>query len=151
MIYVQQVRSRKEPLVPLKLDPDSEMKIEYVNVSNLNGLNVVEMEPEVMEISSSTHTSTHSDGGRPRKRAKLDHLSLEEKMQHRKKMNRISAQSARDRQKALMDQQEKTINNLSESVSSTILFVDYYMPNDFIFYFYVVSSIIFLIFVFVHL
>jgi len=50
---------------------------------------------------------------RPRKRAKLDHLSADQKAQHRKMMNRVSAQSARDRQRALMMQQEQNIATLT--------------------------------------
>lgn len=47
-----------------------------------------------------------------RKRQRLDHLTFEEKMMRRKLKNRVAAQSARDRKKAQMDNQEKEIFDL---------------------------------------
>jgi len=99
-----------------------DIKIEFVDLCVLpagaEGMNILEFDSEMgsppdaaMEIDVAS-PSSGSDSVRPRKRAKLDHLSAEEKAQHRKMMNRISAQSARDRQKALMGQQEGSIKVL---------------------------------------
>lgn len=109
-------RHRKEPLIPKQTD-------EMIEVLSVVGdiTNVMTIDPErFMEITSPSSVSMDSvaspqGGQRPRKRAKLDHLSAEEKAQHRKMMNRISAQSARDRQKALMQVQEVQIKNLTAS------------------------------------
>jgi len=122
-------------LIPLNLD--NEVKIEFVN---LYGMEELQFSDSASNDSSSTTefievvtaeeeiTSNDNDGNdldskldndsgtpvhRPRKRAKLDHLSVEQKAQHRKMMNRISAQSARDRQRALMMQQEQNISAIS--------------------------------------
>lgn len=134
MIYVQQqVRSRKRPLVPLNMD--NEVKIEFVNISGMEELQfgdsasndssstadfielvTAEEEGTTDESLGDLHPingSNGTSGQRPRKRAKLDHLSVEQKAQHRKMMNRISAQSARDRQRALMQQQEQNIGSLN--------------------------------------
>jgi len=114
------VRSRKDPLKEIKME---DIKIEFVDLCVLPadgmGMNIVEFDSDAgspmddaeMEMDMSSDASG-GDTVRPRKRAKLDHLSPEEKAQHRKMMNRISAQSARDRQKALMIQQEGTIKVL---------------------------------------
>lgn len=77
-------------------------------------IEVLSMVGDVMSLDSMELSMESSP--RPRKRAKLDHLSAEEKAQHRKMMNRISAQSARDRQKALMQLQEVQINGLKSEV-----------------------------------
>jgi chromosome segregation ATPase len=103
---------------------DNEVKIEIVDVCQMNEYGLAEMEPDqiVEVITSSCNSSDGEDSSenpKPRKRAKLDHLSADEKAQHRKMMNRISAQSARDRQKALMGQQEIAIKSLSNQ--NTIL------------------------------
>jgi hypothetical protein len=98
---------------------DNDIKIEIVDLSSMGE---VTFEDQIIEVvtspSGSAFSGDSSSGGRdenprPRKRAKLDHLSMEQKAQHRKMMNRISAQSARDRQRNLMLQQEDTINSLS--------------------------------------
>jgi len=113
------VRTRKDPLREIKME---DIKIEFVDLCVLpagaEGMNILEFDSEMgsppdaaMEIDVAS-PSSGSDSVRPRKRAKLDHLSAEEKAQHRKMMNRISAQSARDRQKALMGQQEGSIKVL---------------------------------------
>ena len=49
-----------------------------------------------------------------RKRANLDHLSLEEKMMRRKLKNRVAAQNARDKKRMKMDDMEKAIRQLQQ-------------------------------------
>merc|ERR1719284_2284321 len=46
-----------------------------------------------------------------RKRANLDHLSPEERMQRRKLKNRVAAQNARDKKKAQTEEMEKIIRS----------------------------------------
>ncbi|CAL8137316.1 unnamed protein product [Orchesella dallaii] len=117
------VRSRKDPLKPIKMEME-DIKIEFVDlcVMPADGVNFLDMDsddgsPTEMEVCMSSSDSP-GETVRPRKRAKLDHLSPEEKAQHRKMMNRISAQSARDRQKALMTQQDVTIKNMATASES---------------------------------
>jgi len=123
MYVQQQVRSRKRPLVPLNMD--NEVKIEFVNFNGMeeqlftdSASNDSSTTTEYIELATaeeegvtngSDDLPTPASGHRPRKRAKLDHLSVEEKAQHRKMMNRVSAQSARDRQRALMMQQDQSL------------------------------------------
>jgi len=112
MIYVQQVRNRKETLVPKSTDDMIEVLSVVGDISNMMTID----SDQYLEMTGSPESPDSSPSGvRPRKRAKLDHLSAEEKSQHRKMMNRISAQSARDRQKAQMQLQEIQIKNLVTS------------------------------------
>ncbi|KAK4295272.1 hypothetical protein Pmani_032151 [Petrolisthes manimaculis] len=52
----------------------------------------------------------------PRKRQKLDHLTMEEKLMRRKLKNRVAAQTARDRKKVRMDQLEAQLADLKEHI-----------------------------------
>lgn len=53
-----------------------------------------------------------------RKRQRLDHLSMEEKIMRRKLKNRVAAQTARDRKKQRMDQLEAQIDELRDLTSA---------------------------------
>jgi len=59
------------------------------------------------------------ENGQPgRKRQRLDHLTVEEKMMRRKLKNRVAAQSARDRKKVQMDQLEDEVAILKSEMAS---------------------------------
>lgn len=56
----------------------------------------------------------YDDGAGPRKRRRLTHLSADEKILRRKLKNRVAAQTARDRKKALMQELEEKVAQLQE-------------------------------------
>lgn len=55
-----------------------------------------------------------SDGGGPKKRRRLTHLSPDEKIMRRKLKNRVAAQTARDRKKVQMQELEEKVAKLEE-------------------------------------
>lgn len=132
------VRKRKASHQPVKME---DIKIEYVDLCVFPSDSptiILDHQEDPLEYSTIDENSImgggsvagdsgcddgdegmmSSGGGQkaPRKRRKLDHLSAEEKSQHRKMMNRMSAQSARDRQKALMQQQDVKIKAIQQVV-----------------------------------
>jgi len=66
------------------------------------------------EDDSKMEMYTDENGQSVRKRANLDHLSLEEKMMRRKLKNRVAAQNARDKKRVIMDDMEVTIQQLQQ-------------------------------------
>lgn len=69
---------------------------------------------EVVELIS---PSMNSHPAPPRKRERLTHLSMEEKLNRRKMKNRVAAQTARDRKKDRVSKLEKAIHLLLEENS----------------------------------
>jgi hypothetical protein len=101
------IRSRKDALVPMD---EEAFKIEIVDVGSIEEYQMLSLGAhQIVEVVTSSPTQSLLEGTRPRKRAKLDHLSPDQKTQHRKMMNRMSAQSARDRQRAQMVLQEQAL------------------------------------------
>lgn len=50
------------------------------------------------------------------RKRKLDHLSMEEKIQRKKLKNRVAAQTSRDRKKAKMEDMDRTIANQADEI-----------------------------------
>jgi len=74
------------------------------------------------EEDSSEDQSQYADSDQPpRKRERLTHLSAEEKMFRRKMKNRIAAQTARDRKKALMMDLEENVRRLEEENDTLVV------------------------------
>jgi len=65
-------------------------------------------------LGDSVDFDSDGGGGIPRKRRRLTHLSPDEKLLRRKLKNRVAAQTARDRKKALMTELEEKVAQLEE-------------------------------------
>jgi len=81
-----------KPVLKRSISPDNEIKIEEEDDEDGHG--------------DGFHAS--------RKRANLDHLSADQKLQRRKLKNRVAAQNARDKKKAYIDELEIHLDNLRE-------------------------------------
>jgi X box-binding protein 1 len=78
----------------------------------------VKVEPVDVDMDYDGSLDMFSEKQNGRKRQRLDHLSTEEKIMRRKMKNRVAAQSARDRKKALMDDLEDKVNLLEKKLAS---------------------------------
>lgn len=68
---------------------------------------------EFLKFKESSDVASSVAAGRKRK---LDHLSVEEKIQRKKLKNRVAAQTSRDRKKAKMEDMERTIAGQDEEI-----------------------------------
>jgi len=84
--------------------------VKIVNVSTGEG----EMVKTICVSPMSEDTSSDDSCSVPRKRQRLDHLSVEEKVVRRKLKNRVAAQCARDRKKYQMQELEDQVSLLKE-------------------------------------
>ncbi|GFO07622.1 X-box-binding protein 1-like [Plakobranchus ocellatus] len=79
---------------------------------------MIKMSPRKPEFSLLDPVDFDSDdstcSGAPKKRRRLTHLSPDEKLLRRKLKNRVAAQTARDRKKALMTELEERVAKLEE-------------------------------------
>lgn len=70
--------------------------------------------PSAIQMADVSDDGFFSDGAGARKRRRLTHLSADEKIMRRKLKNRVAAQTARDRKKALMQELEEKVAQLQE-------------------------------------
>merc|ERR1712004_77331 len=66
-------------------------------------------------------SSSSADEAPARKRANLDHMTPEEKLNRRKLKNRVAAQNARDKKKCKMDEIEEKLKALEEANAKLLL------------------------------
>merc|ERR1712045_603122 len=70
------------------------------------------LSPISMKTDIKEEQEEDDEGAPMRKRANLDHLSPEERLQRRKLKNRVAAQNARDKKKAQTEEMEKMIEEI---------------------------------------
>ncbi|XP_076334531.1 X-box-binding protein 1-like [Tachypleus tridentatus] len=82
--------------------------------------NEITLETEVVLGQDSEEKSQSAVDVTVKKRDRLDHLTLEQKIKRRKLQNRVAAQSARDRKKAKLDKLELHVKVLEEEKLSLL-------------------------------